>query len=112
MSAEAHLSNTASAPVSIIEKPPATATGAAPGSAPAVAVASAATGTISAAAPGAESPWILRRRPDTGLFVVSRQHGTLLFRVDLERGMIYPWDKKAGREVPIPLAALAAHLHS
>lgn len=49
--------------------------------------------------------WRLARREGTGLFAIS-PHGTLLFRVDLAAGLIYCWDKRAGREVPVDVRAL------
>lgn len=56
-----------------------------------------------------ESPaphmWQLTRRDGTGLFIAGPS-GNLLFRIDPSNGMIYPWDKKSGREVAIRLADL------
>lgn len=52
-------------------------------------------------------PWRLEVKPTTGLFVVST-NGALLFRFDPEAKTIYPWDKRAGREVEIRLDDLLA----
>ena len=49
--------------------------------------------------------WTLQRREGTGQFVVS-QLGTLLFRIDPTAGVIYAWDKRAGREIPIRVCEL------
>lgn len=50
--------------------------------------------------------WRFERRAGSGQFVVSEAHGTLLFRIDALSMMIYCWDKKSQREVPISLSAL------
>jgi len=51
----------------------------------------------------------LQHRTGSGLFVVS-QAGTLLFRLDTVSGMLFAWDKKAGREIPIRLSDLTGLL--
>ena len=51
------------------------------------------------------SGWRLQERPGTGLFVVS-EAGTLLFRIEPDKGLIYSFDKKVGREVPVPVCLL------
>ena len=55
--------------------------------------------------------WLLQHRTGSGLFVVS-QAGTLLFRLDTISGMLFAWDKKAGREIPIRLSDLTGLLPS
>ena len=55
--------------------------------------------------PSLERRWELRHRIGTGLFVVS-EYGTLLFRVDLQAGTVYAFDKKAGAEVAISMREL------
>ena len=42
--------------------------------------------------------WDLEERGNSGVFAVSRA-GALLFRVELAIGMLYLWDKKAGKEI-------------
>ena len=49
--------------------------------------------------------WMLTRRTGSGQFVMS-DCGALLFRIDTGSGVIFAWDKKAGREIPIRLADL------
>ena len=48
---------------------------------------------------------MLTRRTGSGQFVMS-DCGALLFRIDTGSGVIFAWDKKAGREIPIRLADL------
>ena len=55
--------------------------------------------------PSLERRWELRHRTGTGLFVVS-EYGTLLFRVDLQAGVMYAFDKKAGAEVAVSMREL------
>lgn len=55
---------------------------------------------------GTPKAWAVARRDGTGLFVVGPS-GNLLFRIDPVAGMIFPWDKKMGREVAIRIADLA-----
>lgn len=55
--------------------------------------------------PPAPRAWELKQRESTGLFVTSHA-GTLLFRFDQAKGIIYAWDKKAGKEVEISVADL------
>ena len=49
--------------------------------------------------------WMLTRRTGSGQFVMS-DCGALLFRIDTASGIIFAWDKKAGREIPIRLIDL------
>lgn len=49
--------------------------------------------------------WQVLKRPGSGLFIASPS-GTLLFRIDLAAGVIYPWDRKVGHEIAVPLEAL------
>ena len=49
--------------------------------------------------------WMLTRRTGSGQFVMS-DCGALLFRIDTAGGVIFAWDKKAGREIPIRLIDL------
>lgn len=49
--------------------------------------------------------WDLEERGNSGVFAVSRA-GALLFRVELAIGMLYLWDKKASREIPVRLCDL------
>jgi len=49
--------------------------------------------------------WMLTRRTGSGQFVMS-DCGALLFRIDTASGVIFAWDKKAGREIPIRLVDL------
>ena len=49
--------------------------------------------------------WDLEERGSSGMFAVSRA-GALLFRVELAIGMIYLWDKKASKEIPVRLSDL------
>lgn len=52
-----------------------------------------------------ELRWSLQARAGTGQFVVSPL-GTLLFRIDPTARVIYAWDKRAGREIPVRLDEL------
>lgn len=61
--------------------------------------------TASANATATASGWRIQERPGSGLFVVS-EAGTILFRIEPDKGLIYPWCKKLGREVPVALARL------
>ena len=49
--------------------------------------------------------WMLTRRTGSGQFVMS-DCGALLFRIDTGSGIIFAWDKKAQREIPIRLSDL------
>jgi hypothetical protein len=49
--------------------------------------------------------WDFEERGNSGVFAVSRA-GALLFRVELAIGMLYMWDKKASREIPVKLTDL------
>ena len=49
--------------------------------------------------------WDLEERGNSGMFAVSRA-GALLFRVDRVAEVIWLWDKKASREIPVKLSDL------
>lgn len=46
--------------------------------------------------------WRLMYREGTGLFIVS-QAGTLLFRIEPKKGMLFLWDRKVGKEISVKL---------
>lgn len=52
------------------------------------------------------SAWRIENRIGSGLFVISQEHGTLLFRIDPKTMTIYPYDKKCKGEIAIALSDL------
>ena len=58
-----------------------------------------------ATARSVDTRWELCERNATGTFVASTR-GTLLFRIDRERGVIYAWDRKGGCEVAVLMREL------
>lgn len=52
-----------------------------------------------------DTRWEITGRDATGSFVVSMR-GTLLFRVDQAKGLIYAYDRKGRCEVAIPVREL------
>ena len=57
--------------------------------------------------PNRATAWAVENRSGSGIFVVSQDHNTLLFRIDPRTMTIYPYDKKAKCEIGIALTELA-----